>query len=117
MLAVAVLHMSISSTCPRKELLYMSLHCCCQQEQLNQYQIDKQLLLGKSKHNEQELEALSRNYAKLLGHQNQKQKIHHILKLKEENMGLKQVCLLCHFWYKWYLDREWSKCTLFYAFY
>jgi len=55
--------------------------------------MEKQLLLGKSKHDEQELETLSRNYAKLLGHQNQKQKIHHILKLKEENLGLKQVCI------------------------
>jgi len=54
--------------------------------------MEKQLLLGKSKHDERELEMLSRNYAKLLGHQNQKQKIHHILKIKEENLGLKQVC-------------------------
>ena len=30
-------------------------------------------------------------YAKLLGHQNQRQKIQHVKKLKEENMSLKQV--------------------------
>jgi len=50
----------------------------------------KQLFLGKSKNAEHEIETLSRQYAKLLGHQNQKQKIHHVLKFKEENLGLKQ---------------------------
>jgi hypothetical protein len=53
--------------------------------------MEKQLLLGKSKNAEHEIECLSREYAKLLGHQNHKQKIHHILKLKEENLSLKQV--------------------------
>ena len=38
-----------------------------------------------------EVEKLSRDYAKLLGHQNQKQKIQHILKIKEENNSLKMV--------------------------
>ena len=66
------------------------------QEQLKAYEREKQLLLGKSKNAEQEIETLSRDYAKLLGHQNQKQKIHHILKLKEENLGLKQVCVCVH---------------------
>jgi len=55
--------------------------------------MEKQLLLGKSKNAEHEVETLSRQYAKLMGHQNQKQKIHHVLKVKEENLGLKQVCL------------------------
>lgn len=74
----------------------MKLLCACYrywQEELKAYEREKQLLLGKSKNAEQEIETLSREYAKLLGHQNQKQKIHHILKLKEENLGLKQVYL------------------------
>jgi len=63
-----------------------------QQEQLAAFEMEKQILLGKSKNAEHEIESLSREYAKLLGHQNQKQKIHHILKLKEESLALKQVC-------------------------
>ena len=34
---------------------------------------------------------LGQQYAKLLGHQNKKQKIHHVVKLKEENNILKAV--------------------------
>lgn len=34
-------------------------------------------------------------YAKLLGHQNQRQKIQHVKKLKEDNMSLKQVTETC----------------------
>ena len=36
---------------------------------------------------------VSADYAKLLGHQNPKQKIHYVVKLKEENISLKQVQL------------------------
>ena len=53
--------------------------------------MEKQLLLGRSKNAQMEIEKLSHDYAKVLGHQNQKQKIHHILKLKEENVTLKKV--------------------------
>lgn len=38
-----------------------------------------------------ELNNLSDAYAKLLGHQNHKQKIKHVVKLKEQNHLLKQV--------------------------
>ena len=38
-----------------------------------------------------EAERLSEQYARLLGHQNTKQKIQHVKKLKDENAGLKQV--------------------------
>ena len=34
-------------------------------------------------------------YSKLLGHQNHKQKIQHVKKLKEENVSLKQVPYVC----------------------
>ena len=39
-----------------------------------------------------EVQKLSEQYARLLGHQNQKQKIQHVKKLKDENASLKQVC-------------------------
>jgi len=64
----------------------------CRQEQLQEYERERQLLLGESMNAGQEIEALSREYAKLLGHQNQKQKIHHIRKLKDDNLKLKDVC-------------------------
>ena len=38
-----------------------------------------------------EAQKLSEQYARLLGHQNQKQKIQHVKKLKDENASLKQV--------------------------
>jgi len=41
------------------------------------------------------MEALGRNYAQLLGHQNQKQKIKHVIKIKDENCALKKVNLFC----------------------
>ena len=34
---------------------------------------------------------MSADYAKLLGHQNPKQKIHYVTRLKDENVALKQV--------------------------
>ena len=37
------------------------------------------------------IEKVSELYAKLLGHQNQRQKIQHVKKLKEDNWSLKQV--------------------------
>lgn len=39
-----------------------------------------------------EAHKLSEQYARLLGHQNQRQKIQHVKKLKDENAVLKQVC-------------------------
>ena len=36
---------------------------------------------------------LGQQYAKLLGHQNKKQKIHHVIKLKDENIALKNVSM------------------------
>ncbi len=41
-----------------------------------------------------EAQKLSEQYTKLLGHQNHKQKIQHVKKLKDENANLKQVCVL-----------------------
>lgn len=50
---------------------------------------------GMNKNVQAEMERLGRNYAQLLGHQNQKQKIRHIVKIKEENDALKRVSLKC----------------------
>lgn len=49
------------------------------------------MLLNEHGAAQEELNKLSDAYAKLLGHQNQKQKIKHVMKLKEENIHLKQV--------------------------
>ena len=64
---------------------------CCHQEQLEAFEAEKQALLGRTHNAQHEMDKLSRDYARLLGHQNQKQKIRHVLKLKEENNELKQV--------------------------
>lgn len=60
-------------------------------EQLDAYELEKQALLGRSQFAQSEMDKLSREYARVLGHQNQKQKIKHIIKLKEENNALKKV--------------------------
>ncbi|XP_060064397.1 hyaluronan mediated motility receptor-like [Ylistrum balloti] len=59
-------------------------------EQLDAFELEKQALMGRSKNAQAEVDKLSKEYAKLLGHQNQKQKIHHIIKIKEENNSLKK---------------------------
>ena len=48
-------------------------------------------MTGRSNHAQAEMDKLANQYAKLLGHQNQKQKIHHVAKIKEENINLKKV--------------------------
>ncbi|XP_069131202.1 hyaluronan mediated motility receptor-like [Argopecten irradians] len=59
-------------------------------EQLDAFEMEKQSLLGRNKNAQAEVDKLSKEYARLLGHQNQKQKIHHIMKIKEENNSLKK---------------------------
>ena len=61
------------------------------QEQLSAFEADRLALLGSKMYAEQEINKLSDEYAKLLGHQNQKQKIKHMQKLKHENNRLKHV--------------------------
>ncbi len=50
--------------------------------------------MSMNKDAQHDLHKLSQDYAKLLGHQNQKQKIHHVLKIKIENNELKIVSTL-----------------------
>ncbi|XP_073429919.1 hyaluronan mediated motility receptor isoform X2 [Dendrobates tinctorius] len=59
-------------------------------EQLDAFEAEKSALLNEHGAAQDELNKLSDAYAKLLGHQNQKQKIKHVMKLKAENCQLKQ---------------------------
>uniref|UniRef100_A0A3B5LNV4 Hyaluronan-mediated motility receptor (RHAMM) n=1 Tax=Xiphophorus couchianus TaxID=32473 RepID=A0A3B5LNV4_9TELE len=60
------------------------------QEQLNAFAAERDALLNENGANQEELNKLADAYASLLGHQNQKQKIKHVMKLKDENISLKQ---------------------------
>lgn len=62
------------------------------QQQLDAFEAEKNALLNEQGAAQEELNKLSEAYAKLLGHQNQKQKIKHVMKLKEDNTHLQQVC-------------------------
>lgn len=64
------------------------------QEQLDAYEVEKMSLMERSSAAKEEVDKLSQQYAQLLGHQNHKQKIHHVLKLKKENGQLKEVRLI-----------------------
>ncbi|XP_021144815.2 hyaluronan mediated motility receptor isoform X2 [Columba livia] len=72
--------------------LYEDLHNKTKpfQQQLDAFEAEKNALLNEHGAAQEELSKLSDAYAKLLGHQNQKQKIKHVMKLKEENTHLKQ---------------------------
>ncbi|XP_068273334.1 hyaluronan mediated motility receptor isoform X2 [Nyctibius grandis] len=72
--------------------LYEDLHNKTKpfQQQLDAFETEKNALLNEHGAAQEELNKLSDAYAKLLGHQNQKQKIKHVMKLKEENTHLKQ---------------------------
>ncbi|XP_029439435.1 hyaluronan mediated motility receptor isoform X2 [Rhinatrema bivittatum] len=60
------------------------------QQQLDAFEVEKNALLNEHGIAQEEMNKLSDAYAKLLSHQNQKQKIKHVMKLKEENTQLKQ---------------------------
>ncbi|XP_065670866.1 hyaluronan mediated motility receptor isoform X4 [Hydra vulgaris] len=62
-------------------------------DQLDKFQAEKDVLLYENAASQVELGKLSEKYAMLLGHQNNKQKIHHVRKLKEENCSLKMEVL------------------------
>ncbi|NXP51366.1 HMMR protein, partial [Heliornis fulica] len=72
--------------------LYEDLHNKAKpfQQQLDAFEAERSALLNENGAAQEELNKLSDAYAKLLGHQNQKQKIKHVMKLKEENTHLKQ---------------------------
>ncbi|NXT79879.1 HMMR protein, partial [Zapornia atra] len=72
--------------------LYEDLHNKTKpfQQQLDAFEAERNALLNENGAAQEELNKLSDAYAKLLGHQNQKQKIKHVMKLKEQNTNLKQ---------------------------
>ncbi|RXG61394.1 hypothetical protein Avbf_16938 [Armadillidium vulgare] len=62
-------------------------------DQLDSYKMEKSFLLSKSAAAESELKKLSEEYARLIGHNNHKQKIQHLVKLKTENNELREKTL------------------------
>nr|XP_021336642.1 hyaluronan-mediated motility receptor (RHAMM) isoform X1 [Danio rerio] len=60
------------------------------QEQLDRFAAERSALLNEKGATQAELNKLADAYANLMGHQNQRQKIKHMVKLKEENLELKQ---------------------------
>ncbi|XP_045126764.1 hyaluronan mediated motility receptor-like [Portunus trituberculatus] len=58
--------------------------------QLDAYEVEKNGLLEQSSAAKDEVDKLSQRYATLLGHQNHKQKIHHVRQLKADNNQLKE---------------------------
>ncbi|NWQ99782.1 HMMR protein, partial [Paradoxornis webbianus] len=72
--------------------LYEDLHNKVKpfQQQLDAFEAEKNALLEEQGAAQEQLNKLSDAYAKLLGHQNMKQKIKHVMKLKEDNAHLKQ---------------------------
>ncbi|XP_059339460.1 hyaluronan mediated motility receptor [Ammospiza nelsoni] len=72
--------------------LYEDLHNKVKpfQQQLDAFEAEKNALLEEQGAAQEQLNKLSDAYAKLLGHQNVKQKIKHVMKLKEDNVHLKQ---------------------------
>ncbi|CAL8332405.1 unnamed protein product [Gadus morhua 'NCC'] len=83
---------SLSSEAERWKKQYEDLYSNVKpfREQLNSFAAQRDLLLNENGANQDELNRLADAYAQLLGHQNQKQKIKHVIKLKEENITLKQ---------------------------
>ncbi|XP_077466364.1 uncharacterized protein LOC144082812 [Stigmatopora argus] len=83
---------SLSSETEHWRALYEELHAKIKpfEEQLNNFAAERNALLNLNGANQEELNKLSDAYAHLLGHQNQKQKIKHVIKLKDENFNLKQ---------------------------
>ena len=63
------------------------------QENIDRLEDENKLLRSQTAMAQAEAKRLSEQYARLLGHQNQKQKIQHVKNLKDENAALKQVCV------------------------
>lgn len=58
-------------------------------DQLESFELEKNALLSQSEHAQGEVKKLAAQYGQLLGHHNQKQKIQHVVKIKQENVDLK----------------------------
>ncbi|KAL1778472.1 hyaluronan mediated motility receptor [Sigmodon hispidus] len=73
------------------QLLYEELYRKTKpfQQQLDAFEAEKQALLNEHGATQEQLNKVRDSYAQLLGHQNLKQKIKHVVKLKDENSQLK----------------------------
>lgn len=60
-------------------------------EQLEMYETEKNALLNQALFAENSMVTLTSKYTQLLGHQNNKQKIHHLDKLKQDIFNLRKV--------------------------
>ena len=63
---------------------------------MDAYELERRALEGQSRNWASEAAKATQEYAKLLGHQNRKQKIKRINQISEENMSLKQVLYDSH---------------------
>ena len=59
-------------------------------EQLESFEMEKAALQERNKEAEGEVKKLATQYGQLLGHQNHKQKIQHLVKLKQENVDMRE---------------------------
>jgi len=59
-------------------------------DQLESYEMEKKALLSQSEQAHGEVQKLATQYGSLLGQQNHKQKIQHVVKLKQENVSMKK---------------------------
>lgn len=86
---VAVAELTVESN--KWQLLYEELYNKTKpfQEQLDAFEAEKQALLNERGATQEQLNKIRDSYAELLGHQNLKQKIKHVVKLKDENSQLK----------------------------
>jgi len=58
-------------------------------DQLEAFEMEKRALLSQSEAAQGEVKKLATQYGSLLGHQNHQQKIQHVVKIKQENVNLK----------------------------
>merc|ERR1719322_1473399 len=59
-------------------------------EQLESFEMERIALQERNKEAEGEVKKLATQYGQLLGHQNHKQKIQHLVKLKQENVDMRE---------------------------
>lgn len=58
--------------------------------QLESYEMERNALLAEKQGAQGKVQKLFSDYANLLGHQNHKQKIHHLVRLKQENLDMRE---------------------------
>lgn len=59
-------------------------------EQLESFEMERNALLAQKQEAQGQLQKLASDYTNLLGHQNHKQKIHHLVRLKQENLDMRE---------------------------